>query len=159
MHLWKLECFMHTLPVIYRLRKLEYYKHALVEIRVFQAYACGRCCDTETSTSLPMLRTCACAQVRLLPFFLSCHTVVACLCAHSLPARILMSSHPHGSSSMKNIIHFHGSGAFALTHKILALSCRWNKRTSVWGLLRASSMNCRNSYSEFLQDTRRCIKN
>ena len=48
-----------------------------------------------------MLRTCARAQVRLLPFFLSCHTVVACLCAHSLPARMLMSSHPHGSSSMK----------------------------------------------------------
>ena len=141
------------------LRKLECFKHALVEIRVFQAHACGRCCDTETSMSLPMLRTCACARVRLLPFFLSCHTVVACLCAHSLPAHILMSSHPHGSSPMKNIIHFHGSGAFALTHKILALSCRWNKRTSVWGLLRASSMNCRNSYSEFLLYTRRCIKN
>ena len=89
------------------LRKLECFKHALVEIRVFQAYACGRCCDTETSTSLPLLRTCACAQVRLLPFSLSCHTVVARLCAHSLPARMLMSSHPHGSSSMKNIIHIH----------------------------------------------------
>ena len=40
-----------------------------------------------------MLRICSCAQLRLLPF-LSCHTVVACLCAHSLPARMLMSSHP-----------------------------------------------------------------
>ena len=53
----------------YQLRKLECFKHALMEIRVFQAYACGRCCDTETSRSLSLLRTCACAQVRLLPFF------------------------------------------------------------------------------------------
>ena len=50
------------------------------------------------------LRLCASALTSF--FFLSCHTVVACFCAHSLPARMLMSSHPHGSSSMKNTIHF-----------------------------------------------------
>ena len=101
----KLECFQACASSRYQLRKLERFKHALMEIRVFQAYACGRCCDTETSRSLSLLRTCACAQVRLLPFSLSCHTVVACLCAHSPPARRLTSSHHHGSSSMKNI-HF-----------------------------------------------------
>ena len=67
----------------YQLRKLERFKHALMEIRVFQAYACGRCCDTETSRSLSLLRTCACAQVRLLPFSLSCHTGGMSLCAFS----------------------------------------------------------------------------
>ena len=133
----------------YQLKKLECFKHTLVvgAATPRQAEACP-CC------ALAPVRKCA-----YFLFSLSCHTVVACLCAHSPPARMLMSSHHLGSSSMKNIIHFHGSGAFALTHKILALSCRWNKRTSVWGLQRASSMNCKNSYSEFLQDARRCIKN
>ena len=126
------------------------------EITVFQACACGRCCNTEASTSLLQSHTCACAQVRLLPFLsvlphccgLSSCALSACTLVDVVTSWLKFDE--------KNIIHFHGSGAFALTHKILALSCRWNKRTSVWGLPRASSMNCRNSYSEFLQDTRRC---
>ena len=113
----------------YQLRKSECFKHALMEIRVFQAYACGRCCDTETSRSLSLLRTCACAQVRLLPCFpQSCHTVVACRCAHSPPTRMLMPSHHHGSSSMKNIIHFqHNSRMFLYT---LPVSWFWIDHSS-----------------------------
>ena len=75
MHLWKLKCFKHTLVV------------GAVTPR--QARACP-CCALAPGTSAPTSF-----------FFLSCHTVVACLCAHSPPARMLMSSHPHGSSSMK----------------------------------------------------------
>ena len=126
------------------------------EITVFQACASDRCClrklecfkpalvvGVVTPRQAPVCCSRALAPVRKCAYFLfslSYHIVVVCLHAHSLHARLLMSSH-QGSSSMKNIIHFHGSGAFALTHKILALSCRWNKRTSVWRLLRASSMS------------------
>ena len=81
----KLECFKHALPVICRLRKLEYFKHALVEIRVFQAYACGGCCDTETSTSLPMLRTCASAPTSFFPVLPHCGGMSLCAlsaCTH-----------------------------------------------------------------------------
>ena len=80
MHLWKLKCFKHT--------------QVVGAVTPTQARACP-CC------ALAPVRKCA-----YFLFFLSCHTVVACLCAHSLPARMMMSSHPLGSSSMKNIIHF-----------------------------------------------------
>ena len=61
--------------------------------------------------------------------------------------------------SEKKIPIFLGSGASALTHEIPALPCLWNKPISVWGSLKVSFTNCRNNYNEFLQDTRRCIKN
>ena len=69
MHLWKLECFKQT----------------LVEIRVFQADACGRFCDTETSTSLPMLRTCASAPTSFFPVLPHCGGMSLCAlsaCTH-----------------------------------------------------------------------------
>ena len=63
----------------------------------------------------------------------------------------MMSLHPDTCAPRmvqvrsKKIIHVHGSGAFALTHKILALPCLWRES------LKELSTNCRNSYNGSLQ--------
>ena len=86
---------------------------------MLQPCACGWCCNTKTSASLVLSRTCACAPMH------SCVTD-ACLlslcdravavfvflaCARTL--RLATDSHDHFMAQVrsKRITHFHGSGA------------------------------------------------
>ena len=77
-----------------------------VVIRVFQPYACAWCCNTKTSASSVLLSQ-LCIHLMLTLHFDTCALRMAQV------------------RSEKD--HIHGSGAFALTHKILALPCLWSK--------------------------------
>ena len=88
---------------------------------MFQPCACVWCCNTKTSASSVLLT----ASFVLCPVF----SFLSQSCIHLIMLSLHLDTCALRLAQVRSekISHFHGSGAFALTHKILALPCLWSK--------------------------------